>query len=106
QIATPGNRLDDRTVVIAKLLSQFANALHERVIGHSHVGPNGIVKLLLGEETPRILGEIAQELERLRPQLKVASRNARAAAHQVQLEPVEAQDSGNDLVHGAPPHDL
>ena len=57
---------------------------------------------ILGDQTPGILGEMAQQMERLRPQIEVLSCDARTAAHQVQLESVEAQDSGNDLIHGAP----
>jgi hypothetical protein len=73
QIAATGNRPDHHAVNIAELLAQLANALHQRIVGNCHVAPNGIVKLLLGDETPGILGEMAQEMERLRPQIEVAS---------------------------------
>jgi hypothetical protein len=36
------------------------------------------------------------------PQIEVMSCDARAAARQVQFESVEAQESGNSLIHGAP----
>ena len=71
-------------------------------VGHRHVAPNGIVKLLLGDEPPGILGQMAQQLKRLRPQIEVMSCHAHTAAHQVQLELVEAQDPRNNLIHGTP----
>ena len=66
------------------------------------MAPDGIVKLLLGDQSPGILGEMAQEMERLRPQIEVTSCDAHTAAHQVQLELVEAQDPRNNLIHGTP----
>jgi hypothetical protein len=66
------------------------------------VAPNGIVKLLLGDQTPGIFGEMAQQMERLRPQIEVTSCNAYTSAHQIQLESIEAQDPRNDLIHGTP----
>jgi hypothetical protein len=41
-------------------------------------------------------------MECLWPQIDVIACDARAAAQQVQLEPVEAQGPGNDLIHDAP----
>ena len=100
--AATGNPPDHRAVSIAELQAQFANALHEGIVGNRHIAPNGIVKLPLGDETSGVLGEMAEEKERLRPQLEVTSCDAHTAARQIQLESVEAQDPGNNLIHGAP----
>ena len=70
----------------AELQAQFANALHEGIVGNRHIAPNGIVKLPLGDETSGVLGEMAEEKERLRPQLEVTSCDAHTAARQIQLE--------------------
>ncbi|HKS60760.1 MAG TPA: hypothetical protein VJT13_03620, partial [Xanthobacteraceae bacterium] len=89
-------------VDIAELAAQFADALHQCIVGDCHAAPNRIVELLLGDQAPGVLGQVAQQTKRLRPQLEIASCDARTAAHQVQIESVEAQDPRNNLIHDTP----
>ncbi len=68
-------------------------------IGHGNVGPYGLVQLLLGNQPPGILGEVAQYIERLGPQRDILVACAQASARQIEREAVKPQNLMDDLVH-------
>ena len=88
--------------VVAELLAQFADALHERVIGHNNVGPYRLVKLLLGHKAAGVLCEVTQHLERLGPQVNVLFARPQIPARQIERERVEPQNPVRALFDGAP----
>ena len=57
------------------------------------------MKLFLGDQVAGALGQMAQDLERLGPQLEFAVVQAQATASEVQHETIELNYSGNNLVH-------
>ncbi len=99
QIAAARHRLDQAAVVVAELMAQFPNALHERVIGHRHVWPHRLIEFLLGHEPPGVLCEVAQHLERLGPQVDLLIARTQASSRQIEHEAVELQNSVDDMVH-------
>ena len=89
QITAARYRLDKTVVIVAELVTQLPNALRDRVVGHGHVGPYGLVKLLLGDQPPGVLCEVTKYLEGLGPQLDIVVARAQTSARQIEREVVE-----------------
>jgi len=57
------------------------------------------VKLFLGDQVAGALGQMAQDLECLRPQLEFTVVQMEATASEVQHETIKLKYAGNNLVH-------
>src|SRR5262245_8158224 len=58
QISTARYCLDQAVVVITELAAQLANALRDGVIRNDDIGPDRVIKLLLGDEASGVLREV------------------------------------------------
>ena len=57
------------------------------------------MKLFLGDQVAGALGQMAQDLECLRPQLEFTVVQTQATASEVQHETIKLKYAGNNLVH-------
>jgi hypothetical protein len=83
--------LDDALLSIVKRDTHVADAAGQRFISHDDVGPDRLNELVLRYQPARVLDEIAQNLEALRPQLDLAIVRAEAASPQIELVSLEAK---------------
>src|SRR5439155_16955077 len=63
QISTARYRLDQAVTVITELAAQLTNDLHDGVIRNDDVGPDRVVKLLLGNKASGSPCEVAKHLK-------------------------------------------
>ena len=67
-VASAGYRLDEPLALVGKRTPQFADALHQDVIGDGDVRPHRREQFVLRDRPPGILQQEAQHRECLRPQ--------------------------------------
>ena len=70
--------------VVAQRLSEFAHALHQRILGDGYAGPNLSENLVLGGDAPAALNQEEKQLEILRPEPKgftIPAHRARRNTH-------------------------
>ena len=86
----------DQTLAVARIQRppQFADALHQRVVGDREIRPDRCEKLVLRDQTAAILNEIVQHGEGLWPQGDLAPLKQEAAAIQIEDVAVELQSPG------------
>ena len=90
-IAAPRNGPDQTRAISSECSPELADALHERIIRDSEVRPNGVKKLILGDETAGMTDEKLQHSKSLWPQRDFFSVEEETAAIQIEDIPVELQ---------------
>jgi hypothetical protein len=91
--------LNQAAVIVAELLTQLPDALHERVVGNRNIGPHGLAEFPLGDEAPGVLHEMAQNLECLGSHVDPAIVDAQAPTRQIELKTIESQNPMIDMAH-------
>jgi hypothetical protein len=67
-IAAPGDGFQNISAYWAKDAANFSDALRQRVVANSHIGPDSVDKLLFGGHPAGMLNQKAENLEALAPQ--------------------------------------
>jgi hypothetical protein len=55
-------------LAVTDRLANLADAMHQCVVGHAHIWPDGVYQLILGHQTIGVFDKTAQNLEAFRPQ--------------------------------------
>jgi hypothetical protein len=84
-------------------VAQLADALHKGIVGYDDVIPDGFLKFFLRHKTAGALSQMAQYLERLRPQFEFTLILAQATASQVQRKAIELKYPMGGFVHFSAP---
>jgi hypothetical protein len=77
--------LDDGLLAVTDGLAHFAHAMCQHLVGYDHVRPDRLHQFLLGYNTVSVFKQIAQDLEGLWTQLKVAIRGTQRAARDMRI---------------------
>ncbi len=83
-VAAPRHGRDDGLPAVADGLTNLADAMRQRLVGHDHVRPDRPYQFLFGDNTVSVFDEVAQDLEGLRTQLNVAICSPQGAAREIQ----------------------
>ncbi len=91
QVSAARYCLDQAVIVVRKFAAQLPNALSNGIVRNDDIGPDGLIEILLGNQAPRIGGEVFENLKSLRSQLDILITRSQAPACEVQRELVEIQ---------------
>ena len=85
--------------IVAQRCANIADALHNRILSHEDIGPDGLDQLFLGDEPAGMFDEIAQEVEGFGPELNLINPAQKRAALQIESVNIEAKRPGEDGTH-------
>src|SRR5262249_1067684 len=91
EITPPWQGLDDALLAVRKRHTHVADTTSQRFIGDRDVRPDRFDEFVLWHQTARVLNEVAQNLEALRPQLDLALVLAQAASPQIEFVSLEEE---------------
>ena len=77
--------------IVAQCRADVADALHDGILGDKEIRPDCVDQFVLGNETPGVLGEIAQDIEGLGPKLNLIVPAHQRAGLQIKRVLVEAK---------------
>ena len=103
KVTPPGDGLDQALLVVAKRAAQLPDALHERIVGYDDIVPDGFLKVFLRDKAASALGQMAQYLEGLGPQLEFTVIQTQATARQIHRKAIELKYSRDDFAHFSTP---
>ena len=72
-VAALDDRAEDPALWVADRAPNLTHALRDAVLGHRHVGPNNIEKLVARHDVPWIAGQRQKQVEGFRPQRNLGS---------------------------------
>ncbi len=72
-IAAPVNRFDDAVFTVTKGLPDLLDALDQGIVRAGYTIPNGLEQFFLGDETARVLRQVAEDVKGLRAELQLLS---------------------------------
>ncbi len=90
-VASTRNRLDQVSIGVPDRFADVEYALSDRVVCDADSTPHLLVQLILEDQTPVVLNQDLQDLERLWTQLHVSVAISQSAPVEVQGEIVEAE---------------
>ena len=99
EVAPTCHGLDDPVILVAQGMPNVSDTLDQSIVGDKHPGPDRLDQLVLADHPARVLHQIAQNIERLGPQLNVFVTAPQRASLQVQGVDVETHDASGGSLH-------